>query len=256
MNNYQVSHALTWVSAGLVQLRNDLDVLTLQVKNGASSVAPANSILAPNPSLVSVPVPAVVACQPIDIQSLRTSIEQGLRASIRASLITDTQQSLREERQLTESSLMIRYDAMVCRIVKDHMATAISELRLIVDDSVGAAAAYSSDAALSAKAAANSSLDARTFADVVRATMACTVITSVPEALTSALPPTPTPLPRAGDLGSSKEVAPIKKVIPRKTPTPKSRGRQTQDIEKAMGLSNLPEDLFTGDIPQTSLSTE
>lgn len=130
-NMYPVTQALTLLTHAMSEVQKDVTALqhsvqVLQVQSKVPSAA------APPPLPLPLPPPA----PSIDTQALRSIIETGLRSSIRTSLQSDIQQGVRDERQLTESSLTIRYDAMVARIVKDHMGTALAELRAVIEDTI------------------------------------------------------------------------------------------------------------------------
>lgn len=64
----------------------------------------------------------------------RAKLEQTLKQSIMSALQTEILAMIKNERQLSESSLMIKYDGMVTRLVKDRMKTAVEEMRIVFDD--------------------------------------------------------------------------------------------------------------------------
>lgn len=237
MNSYQVANTLTWMGNSLSDLRIELDILKNKVNSGAATtppIVPAAAVLLPVPAPVSVPVSVPIAAisPALDVQALRTSIEVGLRTSIRAALHSDIQQGLKDERQLTESSLMIRYDAMVSRMVKDRMLTAVAELRGVVEDSIGNVASHSFDASVSAKAAVTASTDACNFAEEAKAAILVAGSSN-------------------GSVTVSKDTPDDKKPVKKKsvarpiTANGKRGGAPpTVDIATAMSLGNLSEDLF------------
>lgn len=132
MDTYAITHAINCLTSGMTDMRRDLIELDMQVRS-----LRASSFSFPAP--VSLPVPPPVSTAPapppaIDLHSIRASIEPGLRISLRTALHADIQQGLKDDRQLTESALMIRYDAMVCKIVRDQMTVAVAELRALLEE--------------------------------------------------------------------------------------------------------------------------
>lgn len=143
-NLYPVTQGLALVTHALTDVRNDVATLQQSVEGvqGAQArmhtqlQAQAQTQTHAQQAQVGSPVPAQPHQPSIDVQALKSTIEQGLRSSIRASLQSDIQQGVRDERQLTESSLTIRYDAMVARIVKDHVTAALSDMRLVIEETL------------------------------------------------------------------------------------------------------------------------
>lgn len=227
-----------------METRNDLSTLERLVKSGNAE---------PSPTSIQQPPYAGLDRQ-AEAQAIRGTIENGLRGSIRAALQSDLQQGLKDERQLTESSLMIRYDAMVCRLVKDHVSKAVSELRVIIEDAVTVVGVHSAEAAQSSKDASTSASNAEhtlnefNLRNVAIATNAAsatdaanaTNATSMTNAPNASQPSDTMPKLEAG-VGAKKRVTHRAGYSKRAA----NAGPSVEISDKVMSLENLCEDFVT-----------
>lgn len=145
--NVAMSQAVHWIKTELAEVRRDVTMLKQRVDTPQDAVLPMIQrshkplpmpLLAPLP--LSLPVHSVApAREAVDIHALRMSIELGLKANVRATMLTDLKQGMKEERNLIESSLMIRYDSMVSRMVGEQMSSVMDQMRVFVEDTIAAA---------------------------------------------------------------------------------------------------------------------
>lgn len=130
---YQLSQALSCVHAGMHGMQKDIYDLQTLVKDVDRQTATGYPPMAPPPAVaVATDFAELTRIVKLEVETSRRVSESGMRDSLRSSLLND----IKAERLLTESALSIRYDAMVSRMVKDHLDTAVGDLRRVVDETM------------------------------------------------------------------------------------------------------------------------
>lgn len=167
--NVGIAQAVSWMKTETVEMRRELAKFHGRLTKIEAAPMPSKQLPSPQHQSPQQLTPSSIASgENIDIPVLRASIEAGLRAPLRSSLLAELQHGMKEERQLTESALMIRYDAMVSRMVRDHLVSAVDQLRAVIDDAISTALTTASELAAvereSARAAESAKNDANTTA--------------------------------------------------------------------------------------------
>lgn len=260
--NVAMSQAVHWIKTELAEVRRDVTMLKQRVdtpQDAALSVLPVIQrshkqlpmpLLAPSP--LPLPVHSVApAREAVDIHALRMSIELGLKANVRATMLTDLKQGMKEERNLIESSLMIRYDSMVSRMVGEQMSSVMDQMRVFVEDTIAAAFTERLAMAMSATATGLESLSSMIVASAepftpIESTIESSVSSEEPdvmldsEAATSVMVTT-TPPPQLAIKATSKRAA---------------RSKRLQEAAKGLNTLDLPLSDDSGSGLSTVMNTE